>query len=337
MRITRQDVANKAGVSVATVSYVMNGSRQLTDKTRKRVLKAVEELGYTPDMVARSMVTNKSMQLSIIVNDIVNPFFGEIVLGFEKAAIENGYFVNVFSGFKSLDEYLDNLLARRIDGVFITAIPVKFHMDKLYALVDAGIKVVVSGNVKADLKKVSSIENDQMESMNRAFDHLHSLGHTEIAYLTGLSRNHDFVSKTQAYVDCMKKFGHPEPDSLLFDGYPPFNTSEKEGYHLTTKLLRARKKCTAIISANDFMAYGCLRALAENGINVPKDMSVMTLDDSHLSSMWNPSITAVTYSKNDLGEKAFHLLYNNINMGTTGYYLNRAKLTVRESTGPCSK
>ena len=335
MRVTRKDVAEKAGVSVATVSYVLNNSRKLTEKTRKKVMDVVDELSYKPDMVAKSMVTNKTMQLSIIVNDIVNPFFGEIVLGFEKSAIEKGYFVNIFSGFQSLDEYMENLLARRIDGVFITAIPEKFHMEKLYALVDAGIKVVVSGNVEADMKKVSSFENNQLDAMEKATTYLNDLGHRDIAFVTGLSRTHKFDTKVEAYKSCMKKLGHNQSESLLIDGNPPFNTSDQEGYELTHKLIRTGKDFTAIICSNDFMAFGCIRALTESGLRIPEDVSVIAFDDTHLSTMWNTSITAVSYSKSQLGAKAFELLYNNIKNEMTSYYLNTTELFIRESTGPC--
>ena len=94
-----------AGVSTATVSYVLNGSRSISEKTRKCVLDAVEQLNYKPDMIARSMTKNETMQLSLMINDITNPFYSEIVMGFEAAAIEKGYFVNVCTGYKDINNY----------------------------------------------------------------------------------------------------------------------------------------------------------------------------------------------------------------------------------------
>ena len=200
MKATRADVAKLAGVSTATVSYVLNGSRNMSEKTQKRVLDAVEQLNYKPDMVARSMSTNETMQLSLMVNDITNPFFSEIILGFETAAMEKGYFVNVCTGQKDINSYFDNYIARRIDGVYIAAVPYRFDMKRLYALAANGIKVVVSGNAEADLKKVSSIEIDYVDGMNRAMDHLYRLGHRRIAYISGLSRKHRFDKRVETYL-----------------------------------------------------------------------------------------------------------------------------------------
>ena len=111
MKVTRTDVAKLAGVSTATVSYVLNGSRSMSEKTRKLVLDAVEQLNYKPDMIARSMTKNETRQLSFMVNDATNPFYGEIIVGFENAAMERGYFVNICTGSKNINDYFDNYIA----------------------------------------------------------------------------------------------------------------------------------------------------------------------------------------------------------------------------------
>ena len=107
MKVTRTDVAKLAGVSTATVSYVLNGSRSMSEKTRKLVLDAVEQLNYKPDMIARSMTKNETRQLSFMVNDATNPFYGEIIVGFENAAMERGYFVNICTGNKNINDYVN--------------------------------------------------------------------------------------------------------------------------------------------------------------------------------------------------------------------------------------
>ncbi len=109
MKVTRTDVAKLAGVSTATVSYVLNGSRSMSEKTRKLVLDAVEQLNYKPDMIARSMTKNETRQLSFMVNDATNPFYGEIIVGFENAAMERGYFVNICTGNKNINDYFRQL------------------------------------------------------------------------------------------------------------------------------------------------------------------------------------------------------------------------------------
>lgn len=209
MKSTRKDVAKLAGVSTATVSYVMNKNRSISKETTEKVLQAVETLNYKPDMIARSMTTNETMQLSIVLDSISNPFYGEIVHGFENAANANGYFVNICTGFNSLDEYFENFILRRIDGVFVAAMPFRFNVEKLYKLVENGIRVVVSGNVEADMKLVSSIENDHITAMDEAVTYLYGLGHRNIAYLSGLSRNLKYDRRIEGYLKTVESLSSP--------------------------------------------------------------------------------------------------------------------------------
>lgn len=336
MKTTRADVARLAGVSVATVSYVLNGSRNMSDKTRKLVLDAVEQLNYKPDMIARSMTKNETMQLSFMVNDISNPFFSEIVRGFENAAIERGYFVNICTGNGKINAYFDNYLARRIDGVFIAALPHKFDMQKLYALTDSGIRVLVSGNADIDMKKVNSIENDYLSAMDRAVKYLYDLGHRDIAHLSGLSRSSQHDHRVSGYLAAVEKYGLACGDELLINDKPPYKTGIAEGYALAQMLVRSGKPLTAAICTNDMMAIGAVSAFREAGLRVPEDVSVMGFDDIIFSRAWQPSITTMGMDKEKFGKAAFELLYTNIRSGTTGYYLNQLELIQRESTAaPC--
>ena len=337
MKVTRADVAKKAGVSTATVSYVLNKSRKISEETRQKVLKVVDELNYKPDMIARSMVTNETKQLSIVLNDVTNPFFSEIILGFENAAIERGYFVNKCTGHKNLEEYLDSFVTRRIDGIFVAAIPCKFNINKIYNLVDYGIKVVISGNVNVDIKKVSSIENDYVGGMEKAVEHLVSLGHRSIAYMSGLGRVQKFDRKIEGYIKAVSKFNLPCGEDLLFEGSSPYNTDIKDGYNLTKKLINSGKEFSAVICTNDLMAIGAINALKENGYKVPGDISVMGFDGIYLGEIWEPSLTTMAVPRALLGEKAFELLYTNIKSQNTGFYLNKLELIKRSSTGKCKQ
>lgn len=333
MKATRADVAKLAGVSTATVSYVLNGSRNMSEKTRKLVLDAVERLNYKPDMIARSMTKNETMQLSFMVNDVSNPFFGEIIRGFETAAIEHGYFVNICTGNEKINAYFDNYLARRIDGVFIAALPHKFDIAKLYGLTDSGIRVLVSGNADIDLKKVNSIENDYISAMDRAVKYLYDLGHRDIAHLCGLNRKSQSDHRVAGYLAAVGKYGLACGDDLLIDDKPPYRTGIEEGYALAQTLMRSGKRFTAVICTNDMMAIGAISAFREAGLRVPEDVSVMGFDDMIFSKAWQPAITTMGMDKEKFGKKAFELLYANIRSGTTGYYLNQLELVRRDSTG----
>ncbi|NLO81823.1 MAG: LacI family transcriptional regulator [Clostridiales bacterium] len=335
MKVTREEVAKHAGVSPATVSYVLNNSRNVSEETRKRVLEAVEKMNYKPDLIARSMVTKETKQLSIILNDIANPFFSEIILAFENAAIERGYFVNICTGYKNIDDYFDHFISRRIDGICVLAIPNKFHMDKIYDLVDKGIKVVVSGNAEADIKRVSLIENDYINAMDQAIRYLMELGHREIAYVSGLSSSQKFDRRIEGYLKALKKYNLSCGDRLLIEGKAPYNTTIMDGYYITKELISTGKFFTAVICTNDLMAVGAMRALQEAGYSVPDDVSVMGFDDIFLSDIWQPPLTTMSVPKTLLGTKAFELLYGNIKKGNTGFYMTKPELVVRKSTDVC--
>lgn len=334
MRATRSDVAKLAGVSTATVSYVLNGSRHMSEKTRKRVLEAVEQLNYKPDMIARSMTKNETRQLSFMINNAANPFYGEIINGFENAAMERGYFVNLCTGNKNINDYFDNYVARRVDGVFIAAIPYKFDMEKLYSLTDNGIRVIVSGIVDVDLRRVNSIENDYVSAMDKAIRYLYELGHREIAYLSGLNRNSRFDLRADGYLSAVEKYHLPCGADLLLDGKPPYSTEISDGYRMANELLQSGRKFTAAICTNDLMAMGAISVFKEAGLRVPEDVSVMGFDDILFSQAWRPGITTMGGAKSAFGRKAFELLHASIRHGTTGYYLNQLEVVKRASTAP---
>lgn len=336
MKVTRADVARLAGVSTATVSYVLNNSRSISEKTRERVMAAVRQLNYKPDLIARSMTTNETMQLSMMINDITNPFFSEIAVGFENAAIKKGYFVNICTGLKNVNDYFDNYVARRIDGVFVAAVPNKFDLNKLYNLTDNGIKVIVSGNAQADLKRVSAVENDYASGMDIAVSYLQQLGHRHIAYLSGFGKKHTFDRKLDAYLSAMQKYGLGKTE-LLLEGRPPYHTSIKDGYAMAQELIKSGKEFTAVICTNDLMAMGAVSALIDAGLQVPSDVSVIGFDDIAFSGMWRPSLTTLAVSKMELGHRAFELLYSNIKNGNTGYFLSGMELKVRGSTAAAKR
>ncbi len=335
MKITRNDVAERAGVSNATVSYVLNGTGKIKEETAQRVWKAVKELDYHPDMIARSMSTKETMQLGIVLEDVSNPFFGEIVNGFESAANEKNYFVNICTGFNKLDEYFDNFMTRRIDGIFITALPHKFSNEKLFKLSDYGIKVVNSGNVNIDFRRIASIENDHVEAMREAIEYLYKLGHRNIAYLSGLGKEMSYDLRYIGYEKIVEELKLPCGLDLLIEGEYPYATGVAEGYEDAKKLISLGKKFTAVICTNDMMALGAMKAFQESGLRIPQDVSVMGFDGIDLAQYWQPSLTTMTMDKKEFGKKAFELLYASIREGTVGYYKNKLKLVERGSTGIC--
>lgn len=335
MKATREDVARTAGVSTATVSNVLNNPGKVKKETADKVLSAVKLLDYRPDMIARSMSTKRSMQLGIVLESLANPFFGDIVRGFERAANEQNYFVNICTGFNKLDEYFDNFITRRVDGVFVAAIPYKFNVDKLYNLVDKGINIIVSGNVCADFRKVSSIEMNYIGAMREVVEYLFGLGHRRIAYLSGLSRSMAYDLRIKGYLGMVDELQLPCGDELLMEGKSPYSTGMEDGYRYTKQLVESGKEFTAVICVNDLMALGTMKALRECGLRVPEDVSVVGFDGIDFGKYWEPELTTMSINKVELGEKAFDMLYTNMMKGGTSYHEYNMELIIRNSTGQC--
>lgn len=335
MKATREDVAKMAGVSTATVSNVLNNPEKVKKATADKVREAVKRLNYYPDMIARSMTTQKSMQLGIVLESLSNPFFGDIVRGFENAANEKNYFVNICTGFNKLDEYFDNFITRRVDGVFVAAIPYKFNVEKIYNLVDNGIKIIVSGNVCADFRKVSSIEMDYMGAMESVMTHLYDLGHRNIAYLSGLGKSLAYDLRIKGYLDMVERLSLPCGDTLLIDGKKPYSTGMEDGYRYAEQLVGMGKDFTAVVCVNDLVALGAMKAFKEKGYNIPRDISVVGFDGIEFGKYWEPGLTTMSMDKEELGRKAFDMLYSNISQGCTSYHECMMELVVRGSTSRC--
>lgn len=337
MKVTRAEVAKAAGVSTATVSNVLNHSPKVKAETARHVRQVIEQLDYRPDMIARSLSTKRTMQLGIVLEDISNPFFGEIAKSFERAANEKNYFVNICTGFNNLDAYFDNFIARRLDGVFVTALPHKFNTEKLYLLVEKGIKIVTSGNIEVDTNRISSIENDFGRGIWLAMEYLYQLGHRRIAYLSGLGRQLSNDVRCITYKEALEKLNLDTQEDLLVDGKYPYTTMMLDGYQCALRLLKSGKRFTAVICCNDMMAMGAMRAFKENGLEIPRDVSVIGIDGSAIGEYSDPPLTTIAIDQGFLGRKAFELLYENMMEGTVGYYKNEISLKVRGSSSTCKE
>lgn len=333
MKATRADVAKLAGVSTATVSYVLNKSKNISPETTERVMCAVKALHYKPDLIARSMTTKESMQLAIFLENISNPFYGDIVRGFESSANLKGYSVMVCTSVQRYQEYMREAVSRRLDGIFMMMMPFQYDKEGLDMLAGHGIRVVTSGFFNADLKKLSSIENDHTTAMRELMMHLYERGHREIAFITGLSRNFLFDNRVTGYLKMVEELGLSYGDDLLVDGRPPYGTTMQDGYDLTQRLLKTGRRFTALICVNDLTAFGAYTALQEQGLRIPEDVAPLAgFVDILFSQFCNPPLTTMSVNKYEFGKKAFELLYTSMKQGTTSFYLNRLELVQRRST-----
>ena len=340
MRITRADVAREANVSTATVSYVLNHQHNLPAETCRRVMEAVNKLGYQPDMIAKSMVTNKTHQLAIVMDSLLNPYDGEIALGFENAAVKKGYFINICSGQHNLDAYFDSFISRRLDGIMLLALPDKFHIEKLYKLIDAGIRIVMEERKDVDVSRISLIDDNYYEGMRFACEYLYGLGHRQIVYLDAVNGTNDFRAggyvnqRRRAFLEQQEKHLGAKDETCVVNSPVESAYNIEIGRAAAQKLIASGRTFTAVICTSDIEAIGAIQALKAAGYRVPQDVSVVGFDHNFYAQSWTPTVTSVYHDKVKFGETAFDILNNNIENNITGFYKADVMLFEGESTAP---
>lgn len=297
------------------------------------VLAAARELGYLPSQVARSLSTRRSMQLSIIINDISNPVYPPMIAGFERAAVEKGYLVNVCNGREHSDEYFESVLTRSIDGLLVEVLPHRFHMERLTSLLEAGVKAVLFGSHGMDTSRVAWFEIDYPRGMELALDHLVSLGHRRVTYLSGLSAKDSYDRRISGFLAAASARGMAE-DCQVIAPESTLETSIEDGEAMARLLLKSGKPFTAAVCTNDLMAVGAIRAFAAAGLGVPREVSVVGIDDAYLASIVTPPLTTIGSDYFAIGASAMGLLYSAMAEGSYGYALHEPRLVVRGSTGP---
>ena len=280
MNASREDVAKEAGVSVSTVSYVLNNSRDFSEETKRRVFDAVEKLNYKPHIVARGLSSDKSYQVAITMDNVINPYYTQILTGFQNKAQQMGYFVNICIGRKNLDKYLCSFCGRQLDGVLILTLPDGYDVNSLYKLADQGTKIIMGGIDNLDVRRVSLLDNNYGRGMELAFEHLLRLGHRDIFYLNSLSGLEQYDDRTHTFMKYAKKHLSKNPSQA--DSYMLTNTTKitddfETGYTLAGILMASGQKFTAVICTTDIVALGAMKAFSEAGLQVPQDVSVIDL------------------------------------------------------------
>lgn len=294
-------VAKRAGVSPATVSRVTNGRSTVNKQLAKRVWQAIEELGYSPNPQARALVSGRSRVLGLLISEITNPFFPELIQSFEDIAGENDYEVMVGSTNYNKERakiFMRRLAQRRVEGVAVMTFRAESHLlDELIAQNVPLVTVDVSTNVPRSLV----IKVDYAHGINQAVQHLALLGHRRIGFASGPMPHLTNVRRKDAFLQAVKAIGLPAKDTPVFLGDHTF----QGGTEAAQYFLRRKVRPTAIICSNDLMAVGVLRVLAERGVGVPTDMSVIGFDDIRLAEFVNPPLSTIRMSRQDLARAAF--------------------------------
>lgn len=330
------DVAKRARVSIATVSRTMNNSSAVDPKTAERVRKAMEELRYYPDRQARSLVSGRSRILGLIVSDFTNPFFPELVKGFEDVAVHHGFEIMVSStDYNSARMALcvRRLLERKAEGVAIMT----SEMDQ--PLIDQLVKRKVP-TVFLDVGSVhsfiSNIQVDYAAGINQAVGHLLNLGHRRIGFVSGPLGLKSASIRRTAFLDCLSRKGILEDEDLVTEG----DHTIDGGLDATTRLLESRNPPTAVLASNDLTAIGGMRAVRRKGWSVPEDVSIIGFDDIRFAEFTEPPLTTVALSRSELAERAICALLRHIDPEQNRKPAHGAEYTVtpvlmvRQSTAP---
>ncbi|MHB1376108.1 MAG: LacI family DNA-binding transcriptional regulator [Candidatus Humimicrobiaceae bacterium] len=324
-----KDVAKKAGVSMMTVSRVVNKNSSISEKIRKNVLNAIKELNYKPNKLARSLVTKKSEFISVVVPDISNPFFSEMVKGIEEIARTKGYNILLGStdGRKEIEsEYINSAVNRMSDGVILIAPRIEDKM--IYEFNDYLPLVVVDRLL--DRSDVLQIGIDDFKGAILAMEYLIGLNHKNIGFLSGTMDILAGLQREQGYINALEKQKKPINFKLILKG----DWSFESGRNAFKNFYNNNPRPTAIFAANDLMAFGLIQGAKEMNVKIPEDLSIVGYDDIAMSALINPSLTTVKQPISEMGRKAVELLLNKLRKNPDNNIDNNleCKLIIREST-----
>ncbi len=307
--VSRKEVAEKANVSQAVVSYVINNSNYVNAKTRERVEKVIAELGYRPNMIARSLKTSQSHHIAFVCNDFNNPFFPQIAADVTKAAFENGYLLSINDlGYD--DTRIELLLQYKVDGMFIASD--LFTSEEINAFAQQGIAIVLFSNRKYHNldPSVACIKIDIYDGMSRLMIYLLGKGHRNFAFISsarfkkreeasGAPENYRY----SAFKDRVAEWGGSE-ESFTIESVVAFDQIAD----IVNKLLHNRNKVTAIVAGNDAIAFMIIEYLQSRGVRVPQDVAVTGFDAIRYASIFSPKLTTVDLHLDWMSQTAITLL-----------------------------
>lgn len=327
-----REIAKRARVSTATVSRAINRVPTVNPTLARRVWKVVDELGYYPNTQARALVSGRSRIFGLIVSEIVNPFFPEIVQVFETIAVQHHYEILLTSTVhdpKRMETSVRRMIERRVDGVAVMT----FGMEELL-LEDLKVRNVplVFVDVGPARPSVSNIRIDYLNGIRQAVQHLAALRHERIAFITGPLGLRSAVSRKSSFARAMKEIGLEVNPDLIVEG----DHTLEGGMSATATLLKRPLRPTAIMCSNDMTAIGVMRQSYEEKISIPRDLSVVGFDDIRLAQFILPPLTTVQMSQSELARLAFHALLTEVQRETPAphgaEYTLKTSLVLREST-----
>ncbi len=332
-RMNIRDIARIAKVSVATVSRTINRVATVDPKIAKRVLDVIDKHDYFPNTQARALVSGRSWILGLIVSEITNPFFPELIEGFEEIAVQHGYEILMAStsyDLKRMSRCIRRILERKVDGVAIMT----FGMEEAFTdqLIERNVPLVLI-DIGLNRPKVSVLKVDYHQGIRQGVQHLAALGHRNIAFVTGPMHLHSAQSRKTAFYLSLKECGIKPNPAWILEG----DHTLEGGIKAAELLIGAEDMPTAVMCSNDMTAIGVLHQVYRAGLRVPNDISVIGFDDIHIAEVMIPPLTTIEMSRFEIARCAVAALRAQIEgvqpATESSEYTIPTKLIVRQSTG----
>lgn len=326
------DVAKRARVSVATVSAVINNTSYVSPPLQARVREAIDRLDYRPNLLARSLARQKTHMIGMIVPDIANPFWPEVVRGAEDQARRAGYTLFLSNSDDDANQeavYLSVFLANRVDGIIMAKAPGRVDGGLFERIDAAGIPVALMVRDGGRGLSYDTVVLDDRIAAYEAVTHLLRIGHERVAIINGSAAVSSSQKRLAGYKKALKDFDKPLIPALVHHG----NFRDESGYRCGVDLLK--HKPDAVFITNYLMAVGFMRALRQYQLRCPDDVAVVTCDDHPWLDSFTPGLTTVNFPKYDLGRESFRVLADRIAepKRTLQAVELRSTLSIRESCG----
>jgi LacI family transcriptional regulator len=327
MAITIRDIAKEAGVSVTTVSRVLNNRHDVSDETKKKVQEIIAQLGYSPNSIARGLVLQRTYTIGLAIPDISNPFFPQVAKGVQSRAKELGYSVILFDTNNDANEEKEAiklLKSKQVEGLIVS-----LSMDNAKELSDLeqeGFPVVQIDRVIPECH-IPSVTIDNVASAYGATKYLIGLGHTRICHITGSFAFQTTRDRLRGYQLALQESNMDLTDVDTLEG----DYTIESGYRNMLSILTTKQNITAVFAANDLMALGCYQAAFESGVRIPQDISIIGHDDIELSQFVSPPLTTMSQPKYELGRAAAENLIRLIELSQSEEDCKEVKDTVLET------
>lgn len=324
-----RDIAKLAGVSTATVSHVINSTRFVSDEVKRKVQEVIESNGYTPNAHARNLATQRNHTFGLILSDLSNPFFPELVKSIQECAQVKGYEIALantnYDATRTVAS-VQRMLEQRVSGVAIMTSEMDAALAQRLAAREIAVVFLDVGEVGP---YVSNIVVNYEKGIRAGVEHLLALGHRHIAYISGPQRLKSAQRRQLAFTKTVKKY---ESAPFIYEG----DFKATGGQQAVAAMLEQPQRPTAIVAANDLMAMGAIRELRKAGLRVPEDVSVVGFDNILFAELADPPLTTVALPREEIGQAAVEALLHTVtNESKQGReYKITPRLIVRESTGP---